>query len=380
MSRLLQVTVIGILIVIISIVGVASATISVGNINMSPSGDLVSGLTQSSATFKVNFASSGGYTFDSSNSLQMETELENATWTYNVVLDGVENPAKTEAGPNVRLSGWELSYPSDREISLNVKVSGTAPVVTTSAEKIIMRVRELGSGNTLVGTEVVKKKMVLNPATIGDTIRSESARMSSLRQNLDQLAGSGIDLTTAEAKYGQASAYLQSAEKATDITRKQSDLSSAKKLLDEVGNMTAVMGAQHAISTAEGSIGQTEELITYFKENKSMGDDSRLMPIITRWELAADKLSDARDLFNAGKYSEATEKASEAASKGDEVLNDAQALKNKVDSNILSGIFGGVSGALSGTLITIVIIIVIAIIAIVGIILYRKRRKWDELG
>jgi len=69
MSRSLQVTVIGILIVIISIVGIASATISVGNIVMSPSGDLVSGMTQSSATFKVNFASSGGYTFDSSNSL-----------------------------------------------------------------------------------------------------------------------------------------------------------------------------------------------------------------------------------------------------------------------------------------------------------------------
>ena len=102
MSRSLQV--IGILIVFISIVGVASATISVGNIVISPSGDLVSGLTQSSATFKVNFGSSGGKTFESSNSLQMETELEDATWSYNIILDGVENPAKTEAGPNIRLS------------------------------------------------------------------------------------------------------------------------------------------------------------------------------------------------------------------------------------------------------------------------------------
>ena len=193
-------------------------------------------------------------------------------------------------------------------------------------------------------------------------------------------AGSGIDLTTAEAKYGQAVAYLQSAEKATDVTRKQSDISSAQKLLNDVENMTLVMGAQHAIATAEGSIGQTEELIKYFKENKSMGDDSRLMPIITRWEIAADRLSDARDLYNAGKYSEASDKASEAATKGDEVLNDAQALKNKVDSNPLSGIASGLSGALSGTLLKIIIVIVIAIIAIVGIVLFRKRRKWDELG
>jgi hypothetical protein len=378
MSRPLQV--IGILIVLISIVSVASATISVGNIAITPSGDLVSGQTQSSATFTVLFGSSGGYTFDSGNSLQMETELADPTWSYNVILDGIENPAKTENGPNIRISGWELSYPSDRTISLKVKVSGTAPVVTNSSEKILMRVRELGSGNTLVGSEVVKKKMVLNPSTIGEVLGTESARLTSIRTELDQLAGSGLDLTTAEAKYGQATAYLQSAEKATDITRKQSDLSAAQKLLDEVEDMVVVMEAQHAISTAEGSIGQTEQLITYFKVNKSMGSDTRLMPIIARWEIAADKLSDARDLYTEGDYAEAADKAAEAASRGDEVLNDALALKDKVDSNPLSGIASGLSGAVSGSLIMILIIIVIAVIVIVGIMLFRKRRKWDELG
>jgi hypothetical protein len=380
MSRPLQL--IGILIVLISIVGVVSASISLRNesIAITPSGDLVSGQTQSSASFKVNFVSSGGYTFDSGNSLQMETDLTNATWTYNTILDGIENPSKTEVGTNIRLSGWELSYPSSREISLKVKVAGTAPVVTTSTEKIIVKVREVGSSNTLVGTEVVKKKMVLNPATIGDSIQSESARLSSLRQELDQLAGSGIDLTTAEAKYGQAAAYIQSAQKTTEITRKSSDLSSAKKLLDEVDGMVLVMGAQHAISAAEGSIGQTEQIITYFKENKSMGSDARIMPIVAQWEIAADKLSDAKDLFHERDYEAAAAKATEAATKGDEVLNNALALKEKVDSNFLSGIFGGVSGALAASLLTIVIIIVIAIIAIVGIVLFRKRRKWDELG
>jgi hypothetical protein len=371
---------IGILIVLISIVGVVSASISVGNIAITPSGDLVSGQTQSSASFKVNFVSSGGYTFDNGNSLQMETDLADAIWTYNSVLDGIETPSKTEAGTNIRLSGWELSYPSNHEISLNVKVAGKAPVVTNSTEKIIVKVREVGRSNTLVGTEVVKKKMVLNPATLGDSIQSESARLSGLRQELDQLAGSGIDLTTAEAKYGQAAAYIQSAQKTTEITRKSSDLSSAKKLLDEVDGMVLVMGAQHAISAAEGSIGQTEQIITYFRENKSMGSDARIMPIVAQWEIAADKLSDAKDLFQEGDYEAAAAKATEAATKGDEVLNNAQVLKEKVDSNFLSGIFGGVSGAFSGSLLTIVIIIVIAIIAIVGIVLFRKRRKWDELG
>jgi hypothetical protein len=340
----------------------------------------VSGQTGTSASFNVNFGGSGGYTFDSGNILKMDTELASPTWTYNIILDGVENPAKTEAGPNIQLSGWELSYPSDRTISLKVKVAGTAPVVTNSSEKTVMRVRELGSSNMLVGTEVVKKKMVLNPAAIGDTIQAESARMSILRQDLDQLAGSGIDLTTAEAKYSQAVAYIQSAQKATDVTRKQSDLSAAKKLLDELQSSVLVMESQHAISTAEGSIGQTEQLITYFRENKSMGSDSRLMPIVARWEIAADKLSDAKDLQQDGKYAEAVDKATEAATKGDEVLNDALALKEKVDSNLFSGMFSGASGAISSVLIPLLVIIVIAVIVVVAILLFRKRRKWDELG
>lgn len=111
-----------------------------------------------------------------------------------------------------------------------------------------------------------------------------------------------------------------------------------------------------------------------------MGSDARIMPIVAQWEIAADKLSDAKDLFQERDYEAAAVKATEAATKGDEVLNNALALKEKVDSNFLSGIFGGVSGALSGSILTIVIIIVIAIIAIVGIVLFRKRRKWDELG
>jgi len=93
-----------------------------------------------------------------------------------------------------------------------------------------------------------------------------------------------------------------------------------------------VLEAQNSIATAERSIGQTEQLITYFKVNKSMGSDARLMPIVARWEIAADKLSDAKDLQSAGKYAEAADKATEAAAKGNEVLNDALGLKEKVET------------------------------------------------
>jgi len=39
-----------------------------------------------------------------------------------------------------------------------------------------------------------------------------------------------------------------------------------------------------------------------------------------------------------------------------------------------------VTGGVSGALMYIAIIVVIAVIVVVGIVLYRRRNRWDELG
>jgi hypothetical protein len=377
MKRSLKV--VGILLGIISLVCITSA-IAVGNIAINPSGDLVSGVTSASASFIVNFPSSGGYTFDNGNTLAMDTQLDDASWTYSVILDGIENPPKTENGPNIRISGWELSYPSDRTISLKVKMQGTAPTVDKSEEKILVRVRELSGGNVAVtGSEVVKTKMVLNPASIGETISAESANLTALRTKIDELAGRGVDVSAVESKYGQASTLLQTAKQSSDVARASTALSQATKIIDEIESAVVVMEAQNALSRAESSIGQTDKLITYFKVNKSMSSDARLMPIITKWEIAAEKLSTAKDLYSQGKYDDAATKADEAAAKGDEVLTEAQALKEKVDSSPFAAL-GGIGSAIAGSIFKIIIIIVVVVLVVVGILLFRRRRRWDELG
>lgn len=375
-----SVQLLGILLILTTLVSIGSAAIQVGNVSVTPTGNLVSGVTRASASFSVIFSSSGGYTFDSTHLLQMDTELEQATWTYSTVLDGIENPSKTESGPNIRISGWELSYPSSRTVSLKVKLDGTAPTVTTSEEKIILRVRETDSRSVQVGTEVVRNKLVINPTTLGDTIRSESARLSTIRAALDQLAGSGLDLAAAEGKYGQAAAHIQTSEQSTDFTRKQNDLSAATKLIDELSEMVAEMQARHAITTAERSIDQTDQIITYLRNEKNRGSDPQLISIITRWEMARERLTSARDLYGEGKYEEAVSRATDAATRGDEILNDAVALKEKADSNPVANILGGISGGISGALRTILIILGIAILIVAGIIVIRRRRRWDELG
>jgi hypothetical protein len=378
MRRSLQL--LGILLVLTTLVSMGSAAIQVGNVLITPTGDLVSGVTRASASFTVSFPSSGGYTYDSTNILQMDTDLDQPTWTYNTILDGIENPSKTESGPNIRVSGWELSYPSSRTVSLKVRLDGIAPTVATSDEKIIFRVRETDSRNVVVGTEVVRKKLVINPATLGDAIQSESARLTEIRSSLDQLAGSGLDLAGVETKYGQAAAYLQSAQQATDSTSKQSNLNNAKKLIDEMDATVAEMQARHAIATAERSLQQTDEIITYLRVDKNMGSDAQLLSIITRWDIASDRLSGARDLFEAGDYQEAASRATDAATRGDQVLTEAAALKEKADSNPLANVLGGISGGISGILWPVLIIIVIVILVVAGIVIFRKRRRWDELG
>ena len=378
MRRSLQL--LGILFVLTTLVSMGSAAIQVGNVLITPTGDLVSGVTRASASFTVSFPTSGGYTFDSTHILQMDTDLDQPTWTYNTILDGIENPSKTESGPNIRVSGWELSYPSSRTVSLKVKVDGTAPTVTTSEEKIIFRVRETDSRNVVVGTEVVRKKLVINPATLGEAIQTESARLTGIRSSLDQLAGSGLDLAGVETKYGQAAAYLQSSQQATDSTSKQSNLNNAKKLIDEMNATVAELQARHAIATAERSLQQTDEIITYLRVDKNMGSDAQLLSIITRWDIASDRLSGARDLFAEGDYQEAASRATDAATRGDQVLTEAAALKEKADSNPLANVLGGISGGISGILWPVLIIIVIVILVVAGIVIFRKRRRWDELG
>jgi hypothetical protein len=375
---------VGILFGIIALVCIASASTSVGNMQISPSGNLVSGQTPASASFTVLFSSSGGYTFDNDHVLAMDTELDNPTWTYSTIIDGNENPSKTVVGPNVRLSGWELSYPSDREISVKVKMMGTAPQVDSSTEKIVVRVRELDNRNGVVtGTEVTKKKMVLNPASIGQSVTTQLATLNTVKTKIDQLAAGGVDVSSVESQYSQASAYLQSAGGTSDYEKAQNDLTSAQKLIDDLNAAIPALEAQKSIADAESTIGQTEDLITYFKVNKSMSSDARLMPIIASWDIASERLTDAKDLYSQGSYEEATRKANEALDKGTQVLGDAQTLKESVDSNPFSaigGIFSGLASGLAGLALTIGIVIVVVLLVIAAVFLFKRRRRWDELG
>jgi len=137
---------------------------------------------------------------------------------------------------------------------------------------------------------------------------------------------------------------------------------------------------QKTIDDADAKVGEVGALITDFRVNKSMDADPRLTPILIAHDNAASLVSAARDALSAKDYTQASNKAVEAAAKAEEALSEALELKEKVESNPLAGVASAVGGALSGNIGIIVAIVVIAIVAIVGYRFFRGRRKWDELG
>jgi hypothetical protein len=368
-----------ILIVCILFLGIAqaaSASISVANIVITPTGDLISGQTPVSASFIVNFPASGGETFSSSSTLKLSTDLTDAHWNKVLVLDGVDNPQPIDIGPNVNINGWTLSYPSSKTLSLKVSLEGITPTVKQSGEITVFRVAD--SAN-----EVVKTKNVINPAEIAAAIPSVKSNLASIKATLDQLKADGVDTSAAEAKYNDAISNIQKAESTTNYANAGTYLSQAQKDITDLNTSLKQLQTTDAIEKASVPIDQTDEIINYLQVNKSMSNDARLAPIITKRERAADLLVDARDLSSQGKYDEATSKANDALSKGQEALSDAQALKTEVDSNPLSGIgsaLGGAGGAIAGVLIYIGVIVLIVVVAVIGIVLFRRRRRWDELG
>jgi hypothetical protein len=372
---------VGILVLTVCMVACGTATTMVGNVGIIPNSDLISGETKVSVSFVVDFPASGGETFGNQDSLQLSTDLTDAHWTPVLIIDGVANQRPEEVGGNIAISGWELSYPGDRDLMLKVNMEGTAPVVNTSQNKTILRVVTLNAkGGTTAGTEVIRTRYVINPSEMRQIVTGGRAELQAFKTLLDQNAAQGIDISAAQAKYAEADGALQSAEKSSSfvvqkgyVTTAEASITAGKALLEKAS-------AQKIITDANGLIDQTDSLITYFKVNRSMGSDPRLQPIIVKRELAAGLLSEANDYNSQGQYSQAMVKASEALNKGQDALNDATALKEDVGANPFTSIVSTVSGGVSGALMYIAIIVVIAVIAVVGIVLYRRRNRWDELG
>jgi len=347
------------------------AGVDVGYVNVKPAGDLESGKTNVTADFQIDFISTAGETFPSDENILLSTQLDNPIWNYVIVLDGVENPRPASSKSQLSLTGWELSY-KDKEEQVKVTLKGNAPKVNSSKQIEVVSVSTTGANSKVKEQVKNVSAFVTNPNELTGSIGSVQTKVKALQNEIAKYKADGIDTSKAEQKVKDANTALQTAAKET--------FANAKIYMDNAGTYVQDgytyldMGiAQKTIADAKEAIDRTDEWITYFKGDKKMETDPRLAPIITKREFAAEYASNAQELFDQGKYTDAKQKAEDAFTKATEVFNDTQNLNNEINQTPTAG-SGPDIGATVASIIPNVIIVIVIIAVIAGIFLFVKRR------
>lgn len=356
----------------------AVSAFGVETITVDPSGSLTPG-TPVIVTFKVDLSASGAETFPSSDTLDMITDLDKPTWTYSLVLDGVDTPQPSAGGRVLEVTGWILAYPSTVEESMKVTVQGTAPTVAQTSNKTMIKIQEVDSHNNIIASSVVERTaVVVNVAEVQTKVTNEQSALQTFRSHIDEKSALGVDTAEAEAKYSAAQQQISTASTlpSTQYLQALSAIDSAQKAIDDGETALDRAWAENEVTNAQIPINNVDNVIAWFKGNASTRDDAQLATIITKREVAVSYISTANDDISNGNYAEARNKAQDAFNKGNESYTDALARKKVLESGwfqlpALPKLPGGIF---------LIVGIVVVVLAVVGFIIYRKRSRWDELG
>jgi len=126
----------------------AAATVVQSDVSFSPNPPLVPGGQQKVVANYV-IIPSGATTFSSNHELQMQTDLENAQWVIQVIVDGKNAARQTASGNVAFLNGALLSYPTTRDVGFTVTITGTVPAAATT-QVMVLQVEELDNAGSIV--------------------------------------------------------------------------------------------------------------------------------------------------------------------------------------------------------------------------------------
>jgi hypothetical protein len=351
----------------------AASAFSVGSVTIDPLGSLVPG-TPVTVSYKVD--TSG---FSSGDDIQFYTDLDSPKWTYTISVNDVDNLRPSMGGKTLTITGFELAYKTGDTVVVRATLEGKAPTVTQTADKTIIRIQEMGvTGTAIDTTKVERTAKVINTGEVTAVIAARDGDLQTYRTHIDEKAVLGIDTTAGEAKYNEAKQKIDSArarpstqytEALADLAAAQTSISDGEKALDMAWAVNVVAASQIPINNVDG-------VIAWFKGNKTTAEDPQLPAIVAKREVAVSYISTANDQIASGDYSQARSKAQDAFMKGNESYNDALARQKTLMSGwsfsfpqipIPGGIF-------------LVIGVVVVILVAVGVVIYRKRSRWDELG
>ena len=371
MKGLLKWTVLVLL--LICCIQTVSAEMSVPSLTVDPLGSLTPG-TPVTVSFKVE--TSGD--FPLGGEIQFFTDLDKAKWKYATFVNDVEvSRAPDETGHTLSLIGYLLRYRQSDVVSVRGTLEGVAPPVTQTSNKTIIRITEYDANDKpLTSSRVERTALVINTGEVALVIASANTDLQIYRTHIDEKAALGIDTSAAEVKYNEAQAKIGSARSrpSNQYAEAQRDLTAATAAIKDGETALDKAWAENEVAAAQVPINNVDAIIGWFKGNTSTANDQQLPTIITKREVAVSYISNANDNIAGGSYAQARQKAQDAFLKGNESYTEALARQKE----LLSGWsipFPKIGGSL-----VIVIGIVAVILIVVGVIIYRKRSRWDELG
>lgn len=335
---------------------VKTATVNPASGDLEPSQEVTAHYV---IAYNMDPANSDGESFDFS------TGLRDPAWTFIVYRDGIPIYTTEKTGYYPSLGSFELAYKD--KVELDVQLRGTVPK-TSSGEIEIVKLEHIKNKH-VEGTPYRMTRKVVSAEQVGSSLSVQQQNLKTLKADIDARAADGVDVSAAQAKYDAASKALTSAASAAP-SKAAEYIASAIKNMDEAKPLLDKAWAEKEVSDTGAAIESLDGMITYFVENRSMGTDPQVIAIMTKRESAVQFYSQAQDNLNGKNYSLARSKAADGLNKANEALAEANALRERI----------GEGFNLGGNLLLYIGVVVVIVLIVAGVVIYRKKTGWDELG
>jgi len=153
------------LVVVLLQVMPVNATMALTSVSYTPNPPLVIS-SQQHVTARYYLGPSGSTTFIPGHQLQMQTELVNARWNIQVLLNGRNAAQQSASGSTAFVNGALLSYSPENDVSLEVTIDGIVPR-TQGGQVMVLQVKEIdNAGSVVPGSEItISQPVAGEPAT-----------------------------------------------------------------------------------------------------------------------------------------------------------------------------------------------------------------------
>jgi len=160
---------------------------TVDSYTIDPSGPLIPNTTVN-VSFSVGFpTNSSGTTFPPGSDLVMTTDLIKPTWLYTITTgDGGSAVAPGFNNQVLDVNGFVLSNKGRFSQVMNVRLTGTTPIVSTTTHRTILNVHEVDKTGRVVTSSQVTQTAVVSGS---DQTSSPASKMNQQLGIVDQIIG-----------------------------------------------------------------------------------------------------------------------------------------------------------------------------------------------